>query len=744
MVAQNDKKPLVVSRSEGRTTEEVMSKAVVMAGKGRSSEGEKIQIGQVEVRVSGEGENIKNPERVSGKRKIKVLEEVGELLSPVEGVRGKGKVEALKEKHRDESVLKETKTKGQSSKHRLLQYKSVPEDRSWACSGMVAKITSGDALLSVQQRVADAGFHHVVVTPLGSDRVFIHCNNKEDVWKVFNDAIDFFGMLFSDLHQWSAGDVIYERGAWLRVYGTPIHAWNINFFKVCVKDCGRFLNVDECTSDRGRLDFARVLISTSSVDVLNLTTELLIDGHVYAIKLVEEWGCCLGEDAFLTEDVTDDTHLSKEDVSDHFGEHGSATFKEDVEVLFDDIQQAWEVPDDGLKRSEAISPTAFLATVSEEQHAERNDTPTQTLSSPFSHQQRVIHVSYTRTAADSHNDLTAEALEKQKAELIGCPPQALPPVLEQQHHFKEVTDDSFKRAAAVTHNVLTTEALENQKAELSGCPAQALPAVLEQQHHFQEVATDCFKRAATVTLKDITAEAVSSLEKMSDRSRIQFQERTYSIPLDQQQREYGTLKGRSSSCPPKTSQSTHLGPRSLEWCKLNSVQAKRSVTSGRKNSQQPIIVKNNKEGGTIKLSVRNLKRVARMPVKDRGEILKILKIQAKRRKGRHLFQPAKLKSTTNSLTSTTSSNNSSNNSSTSNKSTTSNDWANWVILKGKAKTVDDDVVGIGRAIGVNYSGDSINSSKVLSKEGRRQLRDEVSNSFETGAAVVYGAGDGIC
>lgn len=45
----------------------------------------------------------------------------------------------------------------------------------WANEGMVATVTSGDSSLSLQQRVDDAGFVNVVVTPLGSDRVFIHC-----------------------------------------------------------------------------------------------------------------------------------------------------------------------------------------------------------------------------------------------------------------------------------------------------------------------------------------------------------------------------------------------------------------------------------------------------------------------------------------------------------------------------------------------------------------------------------------
>ena len=57
-----------------------------------------------------------------------------------------------------------------------------------------------------------------------------HCLGGEDIWKVFNDAIHFFGMLFKDVHNWSAKDENYERGAWLRIYGTPVHPWNELFF----------------------------------------------------------------------------------------------------------------------------------------------------------------------------------------------------------------------------------------------------------------------------------------------------------------------------------------------------------------------------------------------------------------------------------------------------------------------------------------------------------------------------------
>lgn len=59
-------------------------------------------------------------------------------------------------------------SKEQQSKTQFIPVsKSSLEDRKWADSGMVASIVSGDSMLSLQQWVEDAGFHHIVVTPMG-------------------------------------------------------------------------------------------------------------------------------------------------------------------------------------------------------------------------------------------------------------------------------------------------------------------------------------------------------------------------------------------------------------------------------------------------------------------------------------------------------------------------------------------------------------------------------------------------
>lgn len=46
-------------------------------------------------------------------------------------------------------------------------FSSSLEDRKWAQSSMVASIVEGESALALQQRVEDAGFNQMVVTPMG-------------------------------------------------------------------------------------------------------------------------------------------------------------------------------------------------------------------------------------------------------------------------------------------------------------------------------------------------------------------------------------------------------------------------------------------------------------------------------------------------------------------------------------------------------------------------------------------------
>jgi hypothetical protein len=92
--------------------------------------------------------------------------------------------------------------------------------------------------------------------------------------------------------------------------------------------------------DRARLDYALVLISTTLLEVINVSSTMLIDGRKYMLKLVEEWGCNLGEDAFLSKDATE-SEARTEALSQNNDDPGFEKVNGDMDVLVDDLSNEW-------------------------------------------------------------------------------------------------------------------------------------------------------------------------------------------------------------------------------------------------------------------------------------------------------------------------------------------------------------------------------------------------------------------
>jgi hypothetical protein len=142
--------------------------------------------------------------------------------------------------------------------------------------------------------------------------------------------------------------VVRERGAWVRIYGVPLHVWNLDFFKLCVYDCGRLLRLDDLTLEKGRFDYARVLISTDSVDIIKTEAKVLVDGSILDFLIVEEGGFSLGEDACLSDDGESQTDvlIDHDACIDEMAEGG------DVDNLLNHLAEDWKNDSSGMKVSQ--------------------------------------------------------------------------------------------------------------------------------------------------------------------------------------------------------------------------------------------------------------------------------------------------------------------------------------------------------------------------------------------------------
>jgi len=221
----------------------------------------------------------------------------------------------------------------------MRKYRSSEEDIQWARSGLTASVVRGQSIPDVQDRIEDAGFSDIDITPLGADRVFLRSLSGADVSSILSEAGDFFAHFFSNVSPWVKKALPFQMGAWLRLYGIPLHAWNeFFFFKLCVLDCGRLLRSDEGTMDRDIFDYAWVLIATSSLDIVHRAESILIDDEKVEMKIVEEWGFNIRDDVCLYEEreVPRSDQSNHEDLVEDVDHSSEANFL--VDKIIEDLQ----------------------------------------------------------------------------------------------------------------------------------------------------------------------------------------------------------------------------------------------------------------------------------------------------------------------------------------------------------------------------------------------------------------------
>jgi hypothetical protein len=179
---------------------------------------------------------------------------------------------------------------------------------------------------------------------------------------------------------------------------------------------------------------------------------------------------------------------------------------------------------------------------------------------------------------------------------------------------------------------------------------------------------------------------------------------------------------KSISCSNDNVRSSRFGPWSVEWLRniqhgdvglissnKKRLKKARRDSKGRGGSQ---LGGKKKAGGVLRHPVITLKKVARLPSKDRAEVMKVLK-NTKALKGlknkicKRQHQKDKV---TKSLE--VGNQGSSNESSS---ASVNNDWMNWVDLQGTSAATADDMVVFGKAIGVSFQGDTQNRFSVLSR-----------------------------
>ncbi|MCI01500.1 RNA recognition motif, partial [Trifolium medium] len=95
---------------------------------------------------------------------------------------------------------------------------------------------------------------------------------------------------FKEVRPWSPSNFADRRVTWVKIFGIPLYVWGENLFKAVGGKYGEFLDFDENTASRSKLDVAKIKISTCFRGCVDDLLKIKALGVVYTIWVLEDKG----------------------------------------------------------------------------------------------------------------------------------------------------------------------------------------------------------------------------------------------------------------------------------------------------------------------------------------------------------------------------------------------------------------------------------------------------------------------
>jgi hypothetical protein len=166
----------------------------------------------------------------------------------------------------------------------------VEEDRMMKLEGAyVGYLVEDRDIQTIQNNFRMDGYNGLNVTAMGHLMVLLWSDRVGEVKEVV-ETVGGWCSLFEKIVPWSPELVSNQRVAWLRCYGVPLHAWGVDLFRALAFKFGRFIEVDETTSNFKRCDVARVKILTAQKQTIDSSMAVKMLGTRFDIRVIEELG----------------------------------------------------------------------------------------------------------------------------------------------------------------------------------------------------------------------------------------------------------------------------------------------------------------------------------------------------------------------------------------------------------------------------------------------------------------------
>ncbi|MCH84195.1 RNA recognition motif, partial [Trifolium medium] len=183
----------------------------------------------------------------------------------------------------------ETSTRGREQEG-ILEVEVDPSNLEKLKHSYVGSLKNFDEAESINTIIAMEGFQEAI--PMGSNLILFTSLLPGGIKRVLDMNKNWWSNKFSEIKELNANLCPKGRRIWVRIFGTPIHAWGWKCFEKILGDLGRLIKVDAQIESQERLDVARAQLTVSSWLFIDTVQQVRVkdesSSQVYDVCSVDE------------------------------------------------------------------------------------------------------------------------------------------------------------------------------------------------------------------------------------------------------------------------------------------------------------------------------------------------------------------------------------------------------------------------------------------------------------------------
>ncbi|XP_058741851.1 uncharacterized protein LOC131614255 [Vicia villosa] len=173
----------------------------------------------------------------------------------------------------------------------LLRFVSNEANKTKLSKAFVGVVQVLGYAYNIQTHFKLEGVFSIKATPLGANLCLLEEMEDGYICELISEGNTWWTQWFKEVRSLNASDVNLERVLWIRIYGVPCRAWNLDLFVSLANTFGSFICLDENTANKTCLDIARVMVRVSATFILAESLKVEVDGVEFRLSFREDsWG----------------------------------------------------------------------------------------------------------------------------------------------------------------------------------------------------------------------------------------------------------------------------------------------------------------------------------------------------------------------------------------------------------------------------------------------------------------------